>query len=89
MYPAPHDELLRAHYQTSIFASLSVPAEPLDDDDDDNDDEDLPEISSDHNEAFGIWVSDSNLYLPVELRLDNEDRDLSVDVPLSGSRCAV
>ena len=55
MYPAPHHELLRAHYQTSIFASLSAAAKPLDDDDDDNDhNKDLPDIPSDHNEAVGI-----------------------------------
>jgi len=101
MYPSPHQELLRAHFQTSIFASLSAAAEPLDDDDDDDEEEDdeLPEISSDHNEAVGIWASDSNRYLPVELGLVNEERDNSsswvlkfkdVEVPPLGSRsCAV
>ena len=55
MYPVPHHDLLRAHYQTSIFASLSAVAEPLDDDDDDDDDEPelLPEIPSNHNKRSG------------------------------------
>jgi len=48
LYPAPHHDLLGAHYQTSIFASLSAAAEPLDNDDDDSDDEELPEIPSSH-----------------------------------------
>ena len=43
MYPGPHHDLLRAHYQTSIFASLSAAVEPLDDDDD----EELPELPLD------------------------------------------
>ena len=92
MYPCPHQELLRAHFQTSVFASLSAAAEPLELDDDD---EGLPEISSDHNEAVGIWASDSSQYPPVEWRPDIEERDNSspcrdVEVPQSGSRnCAV
>jgi len=62
MYPGPHHDLREAHYQTSIFASLSAAAEPLDDDDDDDDDDDeeLPEILSNHNEAVGIWADDPN-----------------------------
>ena len=32
MYPSPQRDLLEAHYQTSIFASLSAAVEPLDDD---------------------------------------------------------
>jgi len=67
LYPAPHHDLLRAHYQTSIFASLSAAAEPLDDDDDDDDndddDEELPEIpSTGHYEAIKIWANDPNQY---------------------------
>ena len=91
MFPDPHHELLKTHFQTSIFASLSAAAEPLDDDndDDDGDDEELPEIPSDHNEAVRIWAS----------RLDNEERDNSnprvskckdVEVPPSETpSCAV
>jgi hypothetical protein len=51
MYPSPHHDLLEAHYQTSIFASLSAAVEPLDDDDSDDDDEELSEISFNHNEC--------------------------------------
>ena len=39
MYPGPHHDLLEAHYQTSIFASLSAAAELLDDDDDEEEEE--------------------------------------------------
>ena len=42
MYPSPHHDLLEAHYQTSIFASLSAAVKLLDDDDDDTDHEELP-----------------------------------------------
>ena len=92
MYPGPHQELLSAHFQTSVFASLSAAAEPLELDDDDEDDEELP---SDHNEAVGIWASDSSQYPLVEWSPDIEEWDNSspckdVEVPQSGSRnCAV
>ena len=36
--PRPMYPVLRAHYQSPIFASLSAAAEPLDDDDDEDDD---------------------------------------------------
>jgi hypothetical protein len=102
-YPSPHPDLLKAHYQTSIFASLTAAAEPLDDDDDEEEEEeeDLPEISSNHNEAVGIWAEDANRYPLVDWRLEsleNEERDISspgvemkdVEVPPSGIRsCAV
>jgi hypothetical protein len=68
MYPSPHTELLKAHFQTSIFASLSAAAEPLDDDDDDDEPE-LPEILSNHNEAVRIWADDPNRYPPAEWSL--------------------
>jgi len=94
MYPGPHHELLKAHFQTSIFASLSAAAEPWDDDDDSDDDEELLEIPSDCNEVIRIWASDPN-----HRRLNNEERDNSnprvskskdVEVPLSEtSSCAV
>jgi len=79
MYPGPHHDLLEAHYETSIFASLSAAAEPLDDDDGDDgeEEEELAEISSDRNEAVGIWAGDPDQYPPVEWRLDNEERDNS------------
>jgi len=51
--------------------------EPLDDDDDGDEEEELLEISSNHNEAVGIWVDDPNRYPPVEWRLDNEEGDIS------------
>jgi len=38
MYPHPHHDLLKAHYQASIFTSLSAATEPLHDEDDDTDD---------------------------------------------------
>jgi len=73
MYPAPHHDLLKDHYQTSISASISAAVEPLDDDDgdDDKEEEELLEFSSDHNEAVGIWAGNPNQYPPVEWRLDN------------------
>jgi hypothetical protein len=78
LYPSPHNELLKAHFQTSIFASLSAAAEPLDEDDDDDDEPELPEIPSNHdNEAVRVWVDDPNRYPPAEWRLDNEERDKS------------
>ena len=78
MYPGPHRELLDAHFQTSISASLSAAAEPLEDDDHDDDDDELLEIPSDHNEAVRIWASDSNQGPPVDLRHDNDKRDNSI-----------
>jgi hypothetical protein len=72
MYPAPQEELLQAHFQTSIFSSLSAAAEPLEDDDDD--DLELPELPSIHNEAVRIWVNDPNRYPPPEWALDVEDK---------------
>ena len=79
MYPSPHNELLKAHYQASIFASLSAAAEPLDVVVDDDDDEpELPELPSNYdNEAVRIWADDPNQYPPAEWRLDNEKRDKS------------
>jgi hypothetical protein len=101
-YPSPHPDLLKAHYQTSIFASLTAAAEPLDDDDDDDEEEeDLPENLSNHNEAVGIWAEDANRYPLADWRLEsfeNEERDISspgvegkdVEVPLLDiQRCAV
>jgi hypothetical protein len=80
LYPSPHIELLKAHFQTSIFASLSAAAEPLDEDGDDE--LELPEIPSNHNnEAVRIWVDDPNRYPPAEWRLDNEERDKSTAPP--------
>ena len=88
-YPSPHNDLLAAHFQTSIFASLSAATEPLDDnndnededeDDDDYDndnDDDERELPSNHNnEAVRIWADDPNRYPPAEWRLDNERVDI-------------
>jgi hypothetical protein len=51
MFPAPHHDLLRAHFQTSIFASLSAAAEPLDDDEDEDED-DEEELSENLSDVF-------------------------------------
>ena len=84
MYPGPHNELPDAHFQTSIFASLSAPAEPMDEDEDEDenydDEPELLEIPANHdNEAVSIWAKalqvDPNGYPPAEWRLDNEERD--------------
>jgi hypothetical protein len=53
MYPPPHDDLLKAHFQTSILASLSATAEPLADDDDDYDESIPAEVSHVPNDALG------------------------------------
>ena len=72
-YPAPHNELLRTHFQTSIFTSLSAAAEPSD-----GDELELSEISSNHDrEAVSIWADDPYRYPPAEWRLDNEERGKS------------
>ncbi|KAF5375929.1 hypothetical protein D9615_008225 [Tricholomella constricta] len=77
LYPSPHKELLEAHFQTSIFTSLSAAAEPSDDDDDD-DELEFPEIPSNHdNEAVRIWAEDPDRYPPAEWRLDDEEWDTS------------
>jgi hypothetical protein len=73
LYPSPHKELIKAHFQTSIFTSLSAPVEPLGEDDDDDDELELPELPSSHdNEAVRIWANDPNRYPPAEWRLGNE-----------------
>ena len=63
MYSSPHNELLKAHYKTFIFAPLSAVAEPLDVDDEPG----LPELPSNYdNEAVRIWAGDTNQYPPAE-----------------------
>ncbi|KAF5375896.1 hypothetical protein D9615_008226 [Tricholomella constricta] len=53
LYPNPHQELLKAHFQTSIFTSLSAAAKPLESDN--YDELELPEIPSNHdNEEWDV-----------------------------------
>ena len=68
MYPGPHNELPDAHFQTSIFASLSAPAEPMEEDEDEDED------CGDESELLEIPANHDN-EAPAEWRLDNEERD--------------
>jgi hypothetical protein len=74
MYPGPHHDLLKAHYQTSIFASLVAGVEPLDDDDEEEEEKELPEIPS---QPVQIWADDTNRYPLGDRKLDNEEQDNS------------
>jgi hypothetical protein len=62
IYPAPHKELLKAHYQTSVFSSVELL--------DDNDDDSGLLIPPIHNEAIRIWAEDPNQWPPAEWALD-------------------
>jgi hypothetical protein len=74
MFPAPHEDLLKAHYQTSMFPSVAAAAQPLGHDDyDDDDDPELPEIAPIRNEAVTIWADDPTVGRPIDV----EERDTS------------
>jgi hypothetical protein len=62
IYPGPYEDLLKAHFQTSIFSSVAA-VEPLEDNDNNDDDNDgndgdddweLVEITPIHIEAIRI-----------------------------------
>ena len=66
-YPALHPDLLRAHFETSVWASMSAAAEPLA-----GDDEDETKVSSVLNDAVKTWANDSSQWPPNEWSLDTE-----------------
>lgn len=86
IYPPPHEDLLKAHYQTSIFSSSAPDDEGDDDsnshdndnggsgDDDDKDNnydtEPLGIIAAVHNEDVRIWAEDPSQWPPAEWSLD-------------------
>jgi len=70
MYPGPHQTSLKLIIRhPSLLPYLQLQKLLDDDDDDEEEEEELPEISSNYNEAVGIWADDPNRYLPVEWRL--------------------
>jgi len=72
MYPSPHHDLLRAHYQTSV---LSAAAEPLDNDDNEDESWGTPGNSI---RLLGIWLDGSNQYeLHKGTKLVNHQGDLN------------
>jgi hypothetical protein len=61
-YPAPHKELLKAHFETALSVSLTAAAaaEPLDNYDDEYDEDEVSDIAHIPNDAVKIWAGHSH-----------------------------